>query len=87
MIIVVDLSLDSNKFCYKNLLLLILLLNSFRFLGSNRPKFYRVQNYCYFINPAIPIIMKKCTIIKHHSKECCKIEFTKYTNFKILFKV
>lgn len=31
--------------------------------------------------------MKKCTIIKHHSKECCKIEFAKnailfaYINF------
>ena len=26
--------------------------------------------------------MKKCTIIKHHSKECCKIAFAKCTFFK-----
>ena len=28
--------------------------------------------------------MKKCTIIKHHSKECCKIAFAKRTIFKNL---
>ena len=32
-------------------------------------------------------IMKKYTIIKQHSKECCKIEFAKYTIFKNYFKL
>ena len=32
------------------------------------PIFYRVQNYCYFVKYAIPIIWKRYTIIKPHSK-------------------
>lgn len=31
------------------------------------PIFYRVQNYCYFVKYAIPIIGKRYTIIKPHS--------------------
>ena len=41
-----------------------------------------MQNYCFFVNPTIAFFTKKCTIIKHHSKECCKIEFAKCTFFK-----
>ena len=41
-----------------------------------------MQNYCFFVNPTIAFFTKKCTIIKQHSKECCKIEFAKCTNFK-----
>jgi len=55
----------------KNLLILRFLLNLLRFYGAKERNFYRVQNYCFFVNPTIADFMKKYTIIKHHSKECC----------------